>query len=298
MFGKEVALPSLFCELTPGVTLPVLRFARPWYTWCLRVLLQFGLCTFLIVSLLPVFSRSQSSGAPQDATTKTTDAPLLRRFEQRYRNAGRFQATFLERYTENGRLVRVEAGKVYFLQPGKMRWEYELPEKNLFLVDGKTAWFYVPADHTVTRLPAKRSTDWRTPLALLAGKMKLDKVCARVGLAMDLMPDNAEDAMLYCVPRGAGAKDERRPTAKDKRPAESTEPHQNLPDNAAFLEISKATGDLIRVLVHERGDVQLEFRFTNWKFNPPLPEALFRFALPMGVAVVDGQLPAGNSVMR
>ncbi len=261
----------------------------------MRVLLQFALCTFLIVSLLPLFSWSQSAAVPNDATTKTADTPLLRRFEERYRNAGHFQATFLERYTENGRLVRVEAGKVYFLQPGKMRWEYELPEKNLFLVDGKTAWFYVPADHTVTRLPVKRSTDWRTPLTLLAGKVKLDKVCARVGLATDLMPENAEDAMLYCVPRGTSRKDEHRATAKDKRPAESTETHQNLPDNAAFLEISRATGDLIRVLVHERGDVQLEFRFTNWKFDQALNDALFRFEVPPGVAIVNGEPPASNT---
>ena len=54
------------------------------------------------------------------------------------------------------------------------------PEQNLFLIDGKTAWFYVPGDHTVTRVPAKQSGDWRTPLALLAGEMKVSRVCARV----------------------------------------------------------------------------------------------------------------------
>jgi outer membrane lipoprotein carrier protein len=88
--------------------------------------------------------------------------------ESRYRSARTLQASFLERYTENGRLVRVEAGVAYFRRPGKMRWEYASPEKNLFLVDGKNAWFYVPADHTVTRVPAKQSADWRTPFALLA----------------------------------------------------------------------------------------------------------------------------------
>src|ERR1700684_2187378 len=73
---------------------------------------------------------------------------------------------------ENDRTVRVESGVAYFRRPGKMRWEYAAPESNLFLIDGKMAWFYVPADHTVTRVPAKQSTDWRTPLALLAGETK------------------------------------------------------------------------------------------------------------------------------
>src|SRR5256886_14361833 len=77
------------------------------------------------------------------------------RMEARYRGAKTLQATFLERYAENGREVRTESGTAYFRRPGKMRWEYEVPEKNLFLVDGKTAWFYVPGDHTATRVPAK-----------------------------------------------------------------------------------------------------------------------------------------------
>src|SRR3989440_8107845 len=134
---------------------------------------------------------------------------IVNRLESRYRSARTLKVTFLERYIENGRVVRIEAGIAYFRRPGKMRWEYESPENNLFLVDGKTAWFYVPADHTVTRVPAKQSTDWRTPLALLAGEMKLDRVCARVEPTTDVKPDSADDVMLYCLPRGTDAKEKR-----------------------------------------------------------------------------------------
>src|ERR1700758_627232 len=115
-----------------------------------------------------------------------TDAAF--RLEARYRPAKTLQATFLERYSENGEVIRVESGKAYFRKPGKMRWEYEKPERDLFLVDGKTAWFYVPGDHTVTRIPAKQSADWRTPLALLAGEMKVSRVCARVELTTAELP--------------------------------------------------------------------------------------------------------------
>src|SRR5437879_13385217 len=63
----------------------------------------------------------------------------VKRFEAVYRGARTLQVTFLERYSENGHIVRTEAGIAYFRRPGKMRWEYESPEKNLFLVDGKSA---------------------------------------------------------------------------------------------------------------------------------------------------------------
>src|SRR5580692_826320 len=124
------------------------------------------------------------------------------KLEARYRGAHTLAATFLERYSESGKLVRSEAGIAYFRRPGKMRWEYESPEKNLFMVDGKTAWFYVPADHTVTRAPAKQSTDWRTPLALLAGEMKLSRICARVEPATSEMPSVPGNEVLYCPLRG------------------------------------------------------------------------------------------------
>src|ERR1700674_4216493 len=136
------------------------------------------------------------------STARTEAGELASRLEARYRGAKTLQASFLERYSENGGVLRTEAGTAYFRRPGKMRWEYERPEKDLFLVDGKTAWFYVPADHTVTRVPAKQSEDLRTPLALLAGDMKISRICARVELAESETPLRDGDSMLRCRVRG------------------------------------------------------------------------------------------------
>src|SRR5207245_11210864 len=96
-----------------------------------------------------------------------------------------------------GGVVLVEVGTVYFRWSGQMRWECASPEKNLFLVGVKPAWFYVLADRTVTRVPAKESSDWRTPLALLAGAMKLSRVCEKVQSAFDEPAESSADAMLY-----------------------------------------------------------------------------------------------------
>src|ERR1700739_2808976 len=136
----------------------------------------------------------------------TDTGKLASRMQARYRAARTLQATFLERYIENGRVLRSEAGTAYFRRPGKMRWEYQSPEKNLFLVDGKSAWFYVPADHTVTRVPAKQSTDWRPPLALLAGEVKLSRICARVDLANSEKPEKDGDVVLSCLLKGSTTK--------------------------------------------------------------------------------------------
>jgi outer membrane lipoprotein carrier protein len=212
---------------------------------------------------------------------------IVSRFESRYRAAHTLQAAFLERYTENGRVVRVEAGVAYFRRPGKMRWEYQAPEKNLFLVDGKTAWFYVPADHTATRVPAKVSTDWRTPLALLAGEMRVSRVCAKVEAVADEKIETPGDAVLRCELRGPAAQPQNPSASESSKPGrESVE--------AAFFEIVEATGELVRVTVTDAGGVGIEFHFTDWRADPPVDDSLFHFHPPPGVAIVNGELPAGT----
>lgn len=207
--------------------------------------------------------------------------------EQRYRAAKTLQATFLESYAENGRTVRVESGTAYFRRPGKMRWEYEAPEKDIFVVDGKTAWFYVPADHTVTRVPAKKSADWRTPLALLAGEAKISRVCARIEPARGEQPESASNAVFKCVLRGSNEA-EKKPTTN------AALPESMPPEDTVFLEIVRDSGELVRIVVREKGGVGVEFHFAQWRTDPIIAESLFHFAPPAGVAIVNGELPTGT----
>jgi outer membrane lipoprotein carrier protein len=212
---------------------------------------------------------------------------LAARMEARYRAAKTLQATFLERYAENGSVVRTEAGTAYFRRPGKMRWEYERPEKDLFLVDGKTAWFYVPADHTVTRMPARQSGDLRTPLALLAGQMKISRVCSHVEFADAEKPLAEGHAVLRCKVRG-----EKQDNARAEGPENALGPGAN---DAVFFEVARDSGELARLIVRQAGGISVEFRFENWRFDPAIPDTMFRFQPPPGVAIVNGELADGRS---
>jgi outer membrane lipoprotein-sorting protein len=240
------------------------------------------------------------------AAEKSPDMEPIRRMEHRYRAAKTLQATFLERYTENERTVRVESGVAYFRRPGKMRWEYAAPENNLFLIDGKMAWFYVPADHTVTRVPAKQSTDWRTPLALLAGETKVSRVCARVALAPEQPPEKAGDAVFSCTLRGS-VESKTRTAAKTANPAAHAAEvskltnltpqnrEQGEQEDTVLLEIGRESGELVRIVVRNKGGVGIEFHFAHWLDDPPIAEALFHFQPPEGVAIVNAELPSGTS---
>ena len=208
---------------------------------------------------------------PQPASHSDITPRALVILEERYRRAGTLQATFLERYFENGREVRVESGTAYFLRPGKMRWEYEQPEKSVFLVDGKYVWFYVPADHTATRMPARKSEDWRTPIAFLTTGMKLSRICSEVGLAEDVKAAGAGDLVYRCVLRAA--------------PGEAAVSQQEV-----LLEATPQN-ELARIVVPEEAGLQIDFVFKNWVWNPALAKTLFDFEPPPGTAIVNALLP-------
>ncbi len=187
---------------------------------------------------------------------------LAKLVEGRYRNVQTLRTTFLERYAEGG-TVRIESGVVYFRRPGKMRWEYQSPEPKLFVSDGKTVWFYVPADRTVVRTPVKESADWRMPFALLTREPKLSRICSQVDFGEPQEALDAGHAVLRCTPK-----------EKDI--------------HEIVIEIDAKTGDIGRVLVREAAGVEIDFRFGNWKRDVTVADSQFRFSAPVGVAIVDG----------
>ncbi|MGA3293065.1 MAG: outer membrane lipoprotein chaperone LolA [Candidatus Acidiferrales bacterium] len=205
--------------------------------------------------------------------------------ESRYQHARTLKAIFFERYSDGNGGVVAESGTVYFSRPGRMRWEYESPEQKLFIVDGKNVWFYVPADHTVSRAKLNESSDWRTPLALLAGKADLGKLCRKIeaadsgsgarkseGKNEDVQPAPG-DALFRCIPRGD-------PSAP------------GAPRDVLFETDPDAY--LVRVVIREAGNAETEFRFGNWQQNLAVPETKFHFQPPPGVAIVDEESLAGQ----
>jgi outer membrane lipoprotein-sorting protein len=249
------------------------------------------LITTSFVPCQPALGNSQSA------------SQLTSNFEARYKSAKTMQVTFLERYTDSGKLVRSEAGIAYFRRPGKMLWEYQAPEQDIFLVDGKTTWFYVPSDHTVMRVPAKQSTDWRTPLALLAGEMKVSRVCAKVYPApAKEKAEREEDAVLQCELRGAGNSPAGRQPLDENSAQAGQENAAGSPTSTqgeqVLFEIARATGELQRLLIRRSGGVEVEFRFKDWVMNPLVPDSKFQFAVPTGVAIVNGELPVQDALVK
>jgi outer membrane lipoprotein carrier protein len=228
---------------------------------------------------------------------------IRRALEVRYRHAATLKAAFYERYSDGKSSGQAESGTVYFSRPGRMRWEYESPQQKLFIVDGKNVWFYIPADHAASRANMKESADWRTPIALLAGKADLGKLCRTIELveapntsgetatsgpsgkgredaqaASDAKPLSPGDSVLRCVPRGAS----------DQGSSGSDDAIRDV-----LLE-TDPEARLVRVVVRQPGNLETEFRFGNWEENISIPESKFHFEPPPGVEIVDEEKLAGQ----
>jgi len=110
--------------------------------------------------LLPIFLllplSSFASGLDDFLSFNTATRTATARFEQQV----------LDR---SGKVVERAAGTFAFARPGKFRWTYEKPNKQLLVGDGQKLWIYDPdlAQVTVKRIDQAISS---TPAALLAGK--------------------------------------------------------------------------------------------------------------------------------
>jgi outer membrane lipoprotein carrier protein len=207
------------------------------------------------------------------------DVNALRRgIENRYRGAKTLKAVFYERYSDGNGGIAAESGTVYFSRPGRMRWDYQSPQQKLFLVDGTNAWFYVPADQTASRARMKESSDWRTPLALIAGKADLSELCRNLD---EVKPGSAADDEEGSVTPGDSLL---RCTPRDNPVDKATGQAEKIP--YVLLE-SDPNSYLVRVVIHQAGNAETEFRFGKWEENIPIPEIEFHFQPPPGVSIVD-----------
>ena len=204
--------------------------------------------TLLAVSVLPA-----AAGAEDPAVT------LARRVDARHRRAGDLTAKFVQTYRSAtlGREL-VERGTLAIKRPGRMLWEYRDPERKTFLSDGKTYYFYVPADKQV--IVRDQAGERGLPTLLLSGQGDILSQFA-VGLEAD---PAAGHKRLRLVPRKPDPEVER-----------------------VYLEVD-AQDRIVGIEVYDAQDNYSLFRFDDVRENVGLGEQLFQFRTPKGVEIVAG----------
>jgi len=184
---------------------------------------------------------------------------LVRRLEERQGRAQDLTARFTQSY-RSGTLGRevVERGVLRLKRPGRMLWEYKDPEKKTFVSDGRSYYFYVPADKQVI----VRDQDQEQGVAAL--------LLAAKGRVLDQFEAGLEPApgeglfRLRLTPKKAD------------------------PELERVLVDMDASGLVRAIEVQDAQGNRSVFRFDDVRENLGLSDRLFRFEVPPGVEVIRG----------
>ena len=197
----------------------------------------------------------------QTAAAQTPSAAAAAQVERYLSGLKTWSADFTQEIDDaNGKVLRSASGHLYLERPGKFRWDYLKPSRQLILADGKLLWFY-DQDLEQANVRDLDSTLASTPAVLLAGGVTVNSQ-----FEISALPDADGYQWYQLIP---------------KRP------------NSDFqaIRIAFLHGELVRMLFADKLDQVTRLTFTHPKRNIPLSPKLFVFNPPPGVDVIGRVSP-------
>jgi outer membrane lipoprotein carrier protein len=201
--------------------------------------------------------------APAAAPARLELKAVVAEVQKRYDGASDFRSRFSQTLTSAamGRKTS-SSGEVAFKKPGRMRWDYEKPDKSTYVTDGGVLWLYEPDDKQAFKQELKAS-QLPAALAFLTGKGKLATEFD-ISFADKPAYGTASDYVLSLSPKVA------EPQVK----------------NILFVVDPKTFDVRESVITDGQGNVN-DIVFADIRVNTKIPEAQFKFTPPAGVRVID-----------
>lgn len=211
-------------------------------------MIQFALQLFLLVAIAGDQERASSLAARIDA--HYSPAPvLLADFEQR---------------TESGatKVIKSEHGRLIVSRPGRfIRFEYEKPERKVFLYREDTVELYVPADRQLMRyaLPSGHGV----PYLFLLGRQRLSD-CLELDASRERPTTSPSNRVLHLQPVSGG-------------------------DSAVdfFIEADPKSGAVARIIFFDDLRNRIELHLTSQKSATRQPDGSDRISVPPDVEVIE-----------
>ena len=218
-----------------------------------------------LVCLLMAMAQAPAAAAPAPAAggARLDVKTVVAEVQKRYDSAADFRARFTQTLTSSalGRKTN-SAGEVMFKKPGRMRWDYEKPEKSSYITDGGVLWLYEPDDKQAFKQKLE-SSQLPAALSFLTGKGKLATEFD-ITFAGKSPYGSPGDYLLSLSPKA--------PQAQLK---------------AILFVVDPRTFDVREsVITDGQGNVN-DLVFADIRVNTRVPDALFKFTPPAGTRVID-----------
>ena len=155
------------------------------------------ICSVILAGALPASAQFASFDCAKGKKISASRASeISAQLQGAYQGVSDFEARFEQQsYLAAMDSSELSSGTVWFKKPGKMKWQYILPEEQVFLVAGDTFWFYQKAENQVVIDRFGNVLISEVPLSFLTGLGDLERDflvqggCERTtGTVLDLIP--------------------------------------------------------------------------------------------------------------
>ncbi len=219
----------------------------------------------LICGLVLVLFSGSAQAAPPPSLEQ-----VVNKIQQQYEKMQDLEADFVqESYNKTLQKAQKAGGKLYMKKPGLMHWDYQNPEEQIIVADGKYFWWYTVQTKQVVRQKADQALSSNLAMAFMGGMGKMQK---DFKIEFASPPQQGKGFELKLVPA---------------RPQASVS-HLLLTVDAVHYRTRRL------VLQDFYGNITT-LNFSQIKINQGLDETLFQFIPPPGVELITPQdFPGGR----
>jgi len=198
-------------------------------------------------------------GLPGAALATGGDTATLDAIQKKYDETRSFTAKFVQKsYLKIMGQSQEAKGEVAIQKPGKMKWDYRAPDRQILVSNDDGLWLYLPEENQVTKMQVESVYSSNTPALFLAGEGRL-----RESFHIESTTKDENGWTVVLMPKEAD---------------------NNIDRLILFTDNSY---QIVGSSVYDKLGNKTKMRFSNIQINPDISEETFQFRIPEGVEVID-----------
>ncbi len=214
---------------------------------------------YIHISVLVVlFSASLVLGASGQSSELDS---VVSRLQANYKEIKDYRASFVQEAKIKGYpRAQISSGEVFYKRPGMMRWNYDKPETQEIVTDGKVLWMYTPSLDQVMKADFAMTSQSKVAEAFLSGMGNISK---DFNISFEDTKDNKTDIILMLIPKD-----------------------ENDPVKSLMLFVDRETIYVRKSVMTDIYGNVTSVSLSDFKVNTGIKKKLFDFVPPEGVEII------------